>query len=73
MYTVRCVSTLQYLLDWLGIHRFYVGKYGTGFIWLLTAGIGCVGWIVDILLIVAGKFTDKDGNPIVKTPKQKVE
>lgn len=48
----------------LGIHRFYVGKIGTGIIWLLTGGCFGIGYIVDIVMIATGKFTDKAGNAL---------
>ena len=47
-----------------GIHRFYVGKIGTGIIWLLTGGCFGIGYIVDIVMIATGKFTDKAGNAL---------
>ena len=51
-------------LGGLGIHRFYVGKIGTGIIWLLTGGCFRIGYIVDIVMIATGKFTDKAGNAL---------
>ena len=48
-----------------GVHRFYAGKIGTGILMLLTCG-GCGIWtIVDLIMLIMGNFTDKDGNAIV--------
>ena len=48
----------------LGIHRFLVGKIGTGLIWLFTVGCFGIGWIIDIIMILCSKFTDKNGKAI---------
>lgn len=48
----------------IGIHRFYVGKIGTGILQLITLG-GCGIWtLIDLIIIVTGNFTDSNGNPI---------
>ena len=49
------------LLGYLGIHRFYVGKFATGILWLLTGGLFGVGYLVDTILIAAGGFRDRHG------------
>lgn len=51
-------------LGGLGVRRFYAGKIGTGILQLITVG-GCGIWtLIDLIMIITGSFTDKDGNPI---------
>ena len=52
-----------------GIHRFYAGKIGTGILYTLTAGLFGIGYLVDFIKILCGKFTDKDGNLIQREKK----
>ena len=47
-----------------GIHRFYVGKIGTGVLELLTIGGLGIWAIVDTILIILGEFTDKEGRKL---------
>ena len=51
-------------LGWFGIHRFYVGKIGTGFLYIFTVGFFGIGWIIDIIKILLGTFTDNTGAPL---------
>jgi hypothetical protein len=61
----KLVSTLLngFLGGW-GIHRFYLGKIGTGIIWLLTGGCFGIGTIVDMFKHAKNTMTDKNGQPL---------
>lgn len=52
---------LSIFLGELGIDRFYLGKIGTGILKLITAGGFGVWWLIDIILIISGSMTDKQG------------
>ena len=54
-------ALLCLFLGYLGIHRFYVGKVGTGILWLVTGGIAGIGVVVDFIMILVGSFTDSEG------------
>ena len=49
------------LVGYFGIHRFYVGKIGSGIVYLFTAGVFGIGWIVDLICILCNSFADKQG------------
>ncbi|MEP4078674.1 NINE protein [Haloferula sp.] len=44
---------LQTFLGFLGIHRFYLGKVGTGILWLLTGGLVGIGYLYDYFTLNA--------------------
>ncbi|MGO4377655.1 NINE protein [Pseudoduganella sp. RAF53_2] len=57
-------AILCFFLGFLGVHRFYVGKVGTGILQLLTLGGFGIWALVDFIMIVVGSFRDNDGNLI---------
>jgi len=64
-YKSRLVAVLLCLFfGYLGFHRFYLGKIGTGLIWFFTGGFFVVGWILDLIFITLGFFRDKAGYPL---------
>ena len=47
-----------------GAHRFFVGKVGTGLLQLLTLGGLGIWTMIDLIIIITGSFTDKEGKKI---------
>ncbi|MCB2379289.1 NINE protein [Hymenobacter sp. BT635] len=42
---------LWFFFGWLSLHRFYLGKVGSGIVYLLTGQLLGVGWIIDLFLL----------------------
>jgi len=53
-------------LGTIGVHRFYVGKIGTGVLMILTLG-GCGVWtLIDLVMLIVGAFRDKEGRKLTQ-------
>ncbi len=48
----------------IGVHRFYAGKVGTGILMIVTFGGMGIWTLIDLILIIVGKFTDSTGKVI---------
>ena len=57
---------LSILLGGWGVHRFYVGKIGTGVLMLLTGGGFFIWYLIDVIMVATGSFKDAQGRPLVK-------
>jgi TM2 domain-containing membrane protein YozV len=47
-YDYNLAWILLTFLGVLGVHRFYLGKWVTGLIWLLTGALVGIGWLLDL-------------------------
>lgn len=73
-------ALLNFFLGYLGVHRFYIGKIGSGIILLILNVVGAattfifIGWalivvagiwdLIDFIKIICGKMTDSNGKII---------
>ena len=65
-YSRLAAFLLCLLIGFVGAHRFYVGKIGTGILWLFTLGFLFVGQIYDLVLIATGEFRDIDNRRLLR-------
>jgi uncharacterized membrane protein YhaH (DUF805 family) len=62
---------LIFIFGGIGFHRFYVGKWITGLLYLFTGGFLYFGVIIDLILILKNKFRDAQGRLVVSVNKKK--
>lgn len=55
------VTLLAWFLGVFGVHRFYLGKIGTGLLMLLTIGGFGIWALIDFIYAVSGIMKDKEG------------
>ena len=65
-YSRLAAFLLCLLIGFLGAHRFYVGKVGTGLLWLFTGGFLFVGQIYDLVLVATGEFRDINNRRLLR-------
>jgi len=58
-------APLCFFPGWIGAHRFYVGKIGTGLLMVLTLGGFGLWSLIDLIFIICGGFTDDAGLRLV--------
>ena len=64
---LRLVALLLcFFLGCLGVHRFYVGRVGSGIAQILTLGGLGIWVLIDLIMILCGAFKDKEGNAITE-------
>ena len=53
MYSTGLAYLLWWLsgCGWMGFHRFYLGKIGTGILWICTGGLFGIGSIYDLVTL----------------------
>ena len=61
----RKSKTVTIVLWLFSLHRFYLGKPGSALLYIFTGGGVLVWAIMDLISIIKGNMTDKNGNTLV--------
>ena len=51
-------------LGYFGVHKFYEGKIGMGILYIFTLGLFGIGTYIDLIKLLIGNGSDKDGDSI---------
>jgi len=57
-------ALLCFFIGLIGVHRFYVGKVGTGILMIVTLGGLGIWALVDLIMIITGSFKDKENRKL---------
>jgi len=57
---------LCWMLGMFGVHRFYIGRPISGIFMLMTFGGFGFWMLIDLFIIILGRFKDGDGNLIAR-------
>ncbi len=60
------VLVLCILAGGFGVHRFYTGRIVTGLLQAFTLGGLGIWWAYDFVMILLGRYTDGQGQPLAK-------
>lgn len=60
------VFFLSFMWGMFGVDRFYLGKWGTGILKLITFGGFGLWTLIDFVLIMKGSMKDKQGQPMAQ-------
>ncbi len=58
-------AILAWFLGVFGVHRFYVGKVGTGIAQIFTLGGLGIWALIDFIMILVGSFRDKENRLLI--------
>ena len=64
--TILPTFLMCFFLGCFGVHRFYVGKVGTGIAQVLTLGGLGIWAFIDLIMLACGVFKDSNGDKITK-------